>query len=91
MSKPGIGQTGVEIEAMTGAAVAALTVYDMVKAVNKFVAIENLQLVSKTGGSSGPLLNPAFNNDQKGPWWVTQSRYQVDRYTKNDTVQVSFM
>ena len=67
MSKPGIGQTGVEMEAMTGAAVAALTVYDMVKAVNKFVAIENLQLVSKTGGSSGPLLNPAFNNDQKGP------------------------
>jgi len=62
-----LGQTGVEMEAMTGAAVAALTVYDMVKAVNKFVAIENLQLVSKTGGSSGSLLNPAFNDDQKGP------------------------
>ena len=76
MSKPGVGQTGVEMEAMTGAVVAALTVYDMVKAVNKFVAIENLQLVSKKGGSSGSLLNPAFNNnDQKGPWWVTQSLY----------------
>ena len=55
------------MEAMTGAAVAALTVYDMVKAVNKFVTIEKLQLVSKTGGSSGSVLNPAFNKDDKGP------------------------
>jgi cyclic pyranopterin phosphate synthase len=47
------GKTGVEMEAMTGASVAALTVYDMCKAMNKGIRIENLHLVSKTGGKSG--------------------------------------
>ncbi len=46
------GKTGVEMEAMTGASVAALTVYDMCKAMNKGIRIENLRLVSKTGGKS---------------------------------------
>jgi cyclic pyranopterin phosphate synthase len=47
------GKTGVEMEAMTGASVAALTVYDMCKAMNKGIRIEDLHLVSKTGGKSG--------------------------------------
>ena len=47
------GKTGVEMEAMTGASVAALTVYDMCKAMNKGIRILGLHLVSKTGGKSG--------------------------------------
>src|SRR3990170_3672230 len=47
------GQTGVEMEAMTAASVAALTVYDMVKGVERGVEIRSLRLVSKTGGKSG--------------------------------------
>lgn len=47
------GQTGVEMEAITAAAVAALTVYDMVKGVERGVEIGNIRLVSKTGGKSG--------------------------------------
>lgn len=47
------GKTGVEMEAMTGASVAALTIYDMCKAMNKGIRIQELHLVSKTGGKSG--------------------------------------
>ncbi|MEO5715496.1 MAG: cyclic pyranopterin monophosphate synthase MoaC [Luteolibacter sp.] len=47
------GKTGVEMEAMTGASVAALTVYDMCKAMNKGIRIEEIRLISKTGGKSG--------------------------------------
>ena len=46
-------QTGVEMEALTAAAVAALTVYDMTKALDKSIAIEDLYLIEKTGGKSG--------------------------------------
>ena len=46
-------QTGVEMEALTAAAVAALTVYDMTKALDKSISIEALHLVEKTGGKSG--------------------------------------
>ena len=48
-----LGRTGVEMEALTGVSIAALTIYDMCKAVNKFIIIENIHLVSKTGGQSG--------------------------------------
>ena len=47
------GRTGVEMEALTAAAVAALTVYDMCKAVDRGMAVENLRLVAKSGGKSG--------------------------------------
>jgi cyclic pyranopterin phosphate synthase len=47
------GRTGVEMEAMTAVAVAALTVYDMVKAVDKGVVIRDIRLVEKSGGKSG--------------------------------------
>jgi cyclic pyranopterin phosphate synthase len=45
--------TGVEMEALTAAAVAALTVYDMTKALDKSIAISDLYLLEKTGGKSG--------------------------------------
>lgn len=48
------GKTGVEMEALTAASAAALTVYDMCKAVDKGMRIEGLGLVSKVGGKSGP-------------------------------------
>jgi cyclic pyranopterin phosphate synthase len=47
------GQTGVEMEALTAATVAALTIYDMLKAVERGIVIESVRLVSKEGGKSG--------------------------------------
>ena len=46
-------QTGVEMEALTAAAVAALTVYDMTKALDKSIEIQDVYLLEKTGGKSG--------------------------------------
>lgn len=48
-----VGPTGVEMEALTAAAVAALTVYDMCKAASKGVVVTDLRLLSKAGGKSG--------------------------------------
>ena len=48
------GQTGVEMEAMTGCSVAALAAYDMVKGLDKGVVIERVELLEKDGGKSGP-------------------------------------
>ena len=48
-----VGPTGVEMEAMTAASVAALTVYDMVKGVDRSAAIRDVQLLEKSGGRSG--------------------------------------
>ncbi len=48
-----IGKTGVEMEALTATAVAALTIYDMCKAVDRSIKIENIRLVRKSGGKSG--------------------------------------
>jgi cyclic pyranopterin phosphate synthase len=47
------GPTGVELEALTAATVAALTIYDMTKALDKGIVIRNVQLEAKTGGKSG--------------------------------------
>lgn len=47
------GKTGVEMEALTGVSVTLLTIYDMCKAIDKRMCIENLHLVSKQGGKSG--------------------------------------
>ena len=46
-------RTGVEMEALTAASVAALTIYDMVKAIDRGMTIEGLRLLHKTGGKSG--------------------------------------
>lgn len=48
------GQTGVEMEAMTAVSVAALTIYDMCKAVDKGMSFSDIYLLSKSGGKSGP-------------------------------------
>jgi len=48
-----VGQTGVEMEALTAVSVAALTIYDMCKAVDKEMIISNILLLEKTGGKSG--------------------------------------
>jgi cyclic pyranopterin phosphate synthase len=53
------GQTGVEMEALTAASVAALTLYDMIKAVDKGAVIENIRLLAKSGGKSGDYRAPA--------------------------------
>jgi cyclic pyranopterin phosphate synthase len=47
------GQTGVEMEALTAASIAALTVYDMCKAVDRSMRIEGLRVTHKAGGKSG--------------------------------------
>jgi len=47
------GKTGVEMEALTAASIAALTVYDMCKAVDRAIQIDRLRLLSKSGGKSG--------------------------------------
>lgn len=47
------GKTGVEMEALTAASVACLTIYDMAKAVDRGMAISDIRLLSKTGGKSG--------------------------------------
>ena len=52
-----VGKTGVEMEALTAVAVAALTVYDMAKAVEKTMRIQNIHLVEKHGGRSGDVAN----------------------------------
>ena len=53
------GQTGIEMEALTAVSVAALTVYDMVKAVDRWMTIEAVRLEEKHGGKSGEWLRPA--------------------------------
>lgn len=55
-------QTGVEMEALTAASVAALTVYDMVKALDKSIEIRDVYLLEKTGGKSGDFRREASND-----------------------------
>jgi cyclic pyranopterin phosphate synthase len=50
-------KTGVEMEALTAVSVAALTIYDMAKAVEKTISIENIRLIEKRGGQSGDVKN----------------------------------
>ena len=64
------GQTGVEMEALTAVAVACLTIYDMVKAVERGMRIEGIRLIEKSGGKSGryraqPLAPPARGKNAK--------------------------
>lgn len=50
------GQTGVEMEALTGVSIGLLTIYDMVKAIDKSMIISDVQLESKSGGKSGDFI-----------------------------------
>lgn len=52
-----VGKTGVEMEALTAVSAAALTVYDMAKAAEKTMRIQNIRLVEKHGGQSGDIVN----------------------------------
>ena len=58
-----IGRTGVEMEALTAVSVAALTVYDMCKAVDREMVIGDVRLVKKTGGKSSYQLKETSDND----------------------------
>ena len=51
------GKTGVEMEALTSASIAALTIYDMCKSIDKKMTIKEIKLIKKTGGKSGTFLN----------------------------------
>ncbi|MBT3240717.1 MAG: cyclic pyranopterin monophosphate synthase MoaC [Chloroflexi bacterium] len=51
------GKTGIEMEALTAVSIAALTIYDMAKAAEKTMIIQNIRLVEKRGGKSGDVLN----------------------------------
>ena len=57
-----VGKTGAEMDALTGATVALLTVYDMCKAVDKFMEITDIHLVKKTGGKSGDIINERYQD-----------------------------
>ena len=48
-----VGKTGIEMEALTAASISALTIYDMVKSVDKSIIIKDLRLIFKNGGKSG--------------------------------------
>jgi cyclic pyranopterin monophosphate synthase len=52
-----VGKTGVEMEALTAVSIAALTVYDMAKAAEKTMHIQNIRLIEKHGGQSGDVIN----------------------------------
>jgi cyclic pyranopterin phosphate synthase len=58
------GQTGVEMEALTAASVAALTIYDMCKAVDKAITISDVKLLEKHGGKSGNWYNPTTQTER---------------------------
>jgi cyclic pyranopterin phosphate synthase len=71
------GRTGVEMEALVGASVAALTVYDMSKAVDLGIRIERIELLGKTGGRTGTWRAPAPR--------ATKARHAAPRATKART------
>lgn len=60
------GQTGVEMEALTAVSVAALTIYDMCKAVERGMVIDNIKLIEKSGGRSGH-----YQREGEKPWDVS--------------------
>src|SRR5262249_39950337 len=60
-----VDKTGVEMEALTAAAVAGLTVYDMVKAVDRGVVLSHLCLIEKSGGKSGHWRRNARRGDEE--------------------------
>jgi cyclic pyranopterin phosphate synthase len=62
------GPTGVEMEALTAVAVAALTVYDMTKALDKSIEIQDLHLVEKTGGKSGEFRRSPAPSGRGSKW-----------------------
>jgi cyclic pyranopterin phosphate synthase len=60
-----IGRTGVEMEAMTGASIAALTLYDMIKGLDRSAAIARVELLAKSGGRSGSFRRPESSHTRR--------------------------
>lgn len=63
------GKTGVEMEALTAVSIAALTIYDMCKAVDKNMMVQNIRLIEKTGGKSGQ-----YNREGEQPWLIKKEK-----------------
>ncbi|RFA22005.1 cyclic pyranopterin monophosphate synthase MoaC [Subtercola boreus] len=61
------GVTGVEMEALTAASIAALTLYDMIKAVDRHASITDIRVVSKSGGKSGDWVRPVGSDAATAP------------------------
>ena len=59
------GKTGVEMEALTAVSIAALTIYDMAKAAEKTMRIQNIRLVEKRGGRSGDVVNEQIEKESR--------------------------
>lgn len=76
------GQTGVEMEALTAVAIAALTLYDMVKAVDKGMVIGEICLIEKRGGKSGDYVR-GKSGDDEGTKNEERSTKHATRSTKN--------
>jgi len=74
-----VGRTGVEMEALTAAAVACLTVYDMVKAIDRSMSIGDIRLLSKTGGTHGT--GTGRTECQKR---YEEGRHETDRYFEHE-------
>ena len=76
-----VGQTGVEMEALTAATVAALTVYDMVKGVDRAAAIRDVRLLEKSGGKSGEWRRSADGSapSSRGPQKRSSFRKRPER------------
>jgi cyclic pyranopterin phosphate synthase len=62
-----VGKTGAEMEALTSVSIAALTIYDMCKAVDREMTIHDIQLVRKSGGKSGVFEREASQSGKSGP------------------------
>jgi cyclic pyranopterin phosphate synthase len=76
------GKTGVEMEALTAASVAALTVYDMVKALDKSAVIESTRLLAKSGGKSGAFAAPVAGPARKSAAMQEAPRETATRGTR---------
>lgn len=79
------GKTGVEMEALTAASVAALTVYDMCKAVEKGIRVEMVRLLEKHGGKSGSWIEGAGERPVATPRTTTTTRPTTTRTTQTRT------
>jgi cyclic pyranopterin phosphate synthase len=79
------GQTGVEMEALTAAAIAALTIYDMVKAVDKSAVIESVRLLTKSGGKSGTYQAPQRRAVEPEPPKAPGKRSATPRVLSHET------
>jgi cyclic pyranopterin phosphate synthase len=69
-----VAQTGVEMEALTAAGIAALTIYDMTKAIDKSAVIESIRLLTKSGGKSGRYVAPPPRTARKSATPVAPGR-----------------